>query len=423
MKSGSNNITMTEPELSACQRNDLIGVQVSLFDSFEETSFLQKEWDEFMESIEGGISLTYDWCRSWWKYYGQKSQLMIFVFRYQGEICAILPMFFEKVAIGIVGVSVVKMVGTDFTTTTTSVPIGRSFISKVLQILLEELRRHCRWDIFYMGPICGRSDSFEELRDILLKAIDSTYHAQVKNSGEQIYFKVAPSWDEQISGLTRENRRGMRRSYEKIIQQGVPLNCVHATIENFGQIFDNFVQLHQSHWNKIGKTGHFEAWPDSYDFHREVALIQLNRNRLKLYEINLNGQCIGYQYTYKFASTYYAFLFARKKFDKSEKIDFFRINFGEMIKQALKEDVKWVDTTRGKYEYELKLGGRLFQTRHIYIQPNKLLVRIRIVIFRSLAWMLNVAYIKLWRMRIAPRFHVKLGKFWLLWLKTNALSY
>jgi len=398
-------------------------IHVQVFNAFNEIAPMQQEWDDFVESMGGEIFLTYDWCRVWWNYYGKRRDLLVFVFRNNGSLCGILPMFLEKIWLGPVCVRVIKIVGTDFLPITLTIPVMPNFIYKVIQNFLNELHANYSWDILHMGPICGRYDSFDTLVGACTQAITKYYHIVTKISDVQTYFKVALSWDEQILGLSKQQRRAMRRKYERIFKQSRRLECIPASSENYLQFFDKFVQMHQYYWQNLGNPGHFGAWPASHEFHREVANVQLNHHRLRLYEIILDDCCIGYSYAYKFGDTYYYFLFARSDFGKRSKIDFVRIDFGEMVKRALNENVIWFDAMRGKYKYKQELGGQLFPIKNIYIHPNKLATQIRIRSFRSLSWMFNTCYSKIWRARIAPRIGWKLGPFWKLWIRSHMLSY
>jgi CelD/BcsL family acetyltransferase involved in cellulose biosynthesis len=400
---------------------DTINVQV--FNSFDEIASMQQEWDDFVEPIGGEIFLTYDWCRVWWKYYGKRRDLLVFVFKNNGSLCGILPMFLEKIWLGPVCVRVVKIVGTDFLPITVTVPVSHDVIYEVIHSFINKLRANYNWDILYIGAICGRYDSFDRLVGACAQATDSTCHVETKTSGVQTYIKVAASWDDQLAIFSRKRRAEMRRKYDRILKQGIQLESIPATDDNFKQFFENFVQMHQSYWQSLGYSGHFGAWPEAYKFHREVAAVQLNRQRLKFYKIVLDGHSIGYRYSYKFGDTYYNYLYARSQFGKSKKIDFTRIDFGEMVKRAVKEDVKWFDFMRGKYNHKLQLGGQMFPINNIYIYSNKLPSMIRVNVFRSLAWMLNVCYSKIWRDRIAHRLGLKLGPFWKAWLRFHMLTY
>jgi hypothetical protein len=103
---------------------------------------MQPQWDAFMEVAGGEIYLTYDWCRIWWKYYGGSRELKIFLFRHQGDLVGILPLFFDRMWLGPISVRMVSIVGTDFGITTASVPIRKEFIDDVIRHLSETVSQY-----------------------------------------------------------------------------------------------------------------------------------------------------------------------------------------------------------------------------------------------------------------------------------------
>ena len=79
-------------------RNDTMrDMSVEVCSSFNEVSISSSEWDDFVASVDGEIYSTYDWCSIWWKHYGSERQLYIYIFRYEGYVVGIVPLFMEKI--------------------------------------------------------------------------------------------------------------------------------------------------------------------------------------------------------------------------------------------------------------------------------------------------------------------------------------
>lgn len=398
-------------------------IKVEIFKSFEEISSMQQEWDRFMESVDAEIFLTYDWCRIWWKFYGRKRELSIFIFRRRDDICAILPLFFEKIWIGPIFVRVVKMVGTDYMPVTITVPIKKDFIDQIAAVLFRKIEGMWRWDLFYLGAICGRYDSTFKLLNAFKKALNSSYFYEVRSKDVQTYFTVANSWEHQVAKLSRKQRTNVKRTFREMNRKGIFVSSVIASKKTFLQMFNNFIHMHQSHWQKLGKPGHFGAWPASSEFHCEVASVQIEHNRLRLIEIKFNDQIVGYEYIYQLNSTYFWFLNARIEPKYSPEIDYKWISFHEKTKNALKDGVNCIDGMRGRYNYKLLMGGNLYPVNNIFIYPKNYSVSFRIMIFRLLAWFLDLCYSRIWRTRITPRLVFRPKVLWDKWIRFHILSY
>lgn len=398
------------------------GVIVDCFHNFNDLQLIKNEWDNFISLVCGEIFFTYDWCRTWWKYYGTKRDLAIFVFRSGNEICGILPVFREKLWIGPVSIAAIKMVGSDFMPVTITVPIKQEYIDQVIDRLIEKLKTLWKWHILYLGAICGRYDSLDTLVHAFKSKLGKEYCCELTESDVQTYFAVAPNWEAQVAALASKQRTNVRRTFRETSSKGIEISSNLASEESLSKMFDNFVEMHQKHWQEIGNAGHFGAWPYSKEFHREIAETQLDLNRLRLIEIKFNNIPVGYEYLYRLQDTYCWFLNARSDFENNKRIDYKWIAYRAKIESALNDGIKTIDGMRGMYDYKLLMGGKVLPSHNLFIYSTQFPVMQRVVIFRLLAKFLDILYHKLWRRRMAPRFGIKPRTFWKKWIRSSSLS-
>jgi CelD/BcsL family acetyltransferase involved in cellulose biosynthesis len=402
-------------------------VKVRLCDNFEQLEPIQQKWDDFVELAGGDIFLTYDWCRIWWKYYGGGRRLQVSLFfDDKDKLVGIIPLFFERIWLGPVFVRAAKIVSSDFTGDQITIPVLSDYIKPVLQRFFESLAGE-KWDILHIGPIAGLYGHYDNLKDALIRSFGSSNYVLSKLNGNQTYVKLSESLEKQIDSLSKNQRRTIKRSYKDLLQvacdKKLPFISNLATLDNFEEIFVGFVQMHQSHWQKLGKLGHFADWPDAHNFHFETAKVQLQKNRLRLLQIRLGDCPLGYEYDYKFGNLYYAILNARADIEQLPYLDH-SINIGtilyeEQVKNATKENVNYIDMMQGKDEYKLRLGGKLFPIRGLYIIPRRLPVMIRVFIFRILAGLLNIVYHKIWFRRVTLWLKLKPRPLWKIWIRTQ----
>jgi hypothetical protein len=396
-------------------------IDVQIFHNFEIISNMQQKWDRFIEDIKGEIFLTFDWCQLWWKYYGEGRHLKIFIFRLDGNLVGILPMFMEKIWLGPLCVRIIKIVGTDFTPITISVPIQKVFLKQVMSLFIHKLNQEWKWDVLHIGDICGRYDSFDFLATALKNTLSDAFHIFMNTNNVQTYFYLTDSLEKQIAKLNKKQRENIRRAYRSAESQGT-LNSSLASDENFNEYFDDFVHLHQRQWENIGQPGHFRDWPHSYEFHRDFATTQLKKGRLRLLKIAINNQCIGYKYGYKFGDLYHQFLSARIDDKSSTSIDFNKISFGEQVRLATTVDkVVAIDSMRGKYDHKIHLGGEMLPVRSIDIYPKKIFIILRITIFKYLSLLIDICYSKIWRRRIMTKLGLNSRPIWSTWIKTSGV--
>jgi len=151
------------------KRDNLKGVvegrilQVEIFEDFEDLTNLQPEWDAFMEEVDAEIFMSFDWCRIWWKFYGKKRRLAIYVFRHEKHICGILPIFIERIWLGPISVRVIRIVGADYVPVTVSVPVKEDYLDLVVKIFVEKIQERWRWDLIYLGALSGKYSLTDQL--------------------------------------------------------------------------------------------------------------------------------------------------------------------------------------------------------------------------------------------------------------------
>jgi len=398
-------------------------IKVNLYCSFEELASLREQWDDLAESVGSEIFLTYDWCRIWWRFYGKNRDLKVWIFHKGAELVGIMPLFLDKIWLGPVSIRAVRIVGSDHTMAQFSLPVVADHMTDVIEKLAESLLKE-KWDIMHMGSVAGLCGHYDKLKESLNRAFGDACGISSSENQVQTYFFVADTWDAQLAGLSKNARRNIKRKCKalKDVLQRRPgkLSSDFATVKNVDEVFRGFVDMHQKHWNRNGKLGHFGDWPDSFDFHKEMAHAQLKYDRLRLMHIKWGEYSLAYEYAYKFGSRYFAFLNSRTDMKDVADVSVGTTIFAERIKKAISENVRDVDAMRAKYDYKMRLGGKLLPMRDIYVFQKRILSRVRVYMFRLLSKLLHFCYYKIWFMRIAPSLPFRRRPLWQIWIRSFA---
>ena len=400
--------------------SEAIAVEVSR--SFDDVAHIQRQWDEFIESINGEIFLTYDWCRIWWKYYGAGRDLRIIVVRCDGVIVAILPVFLERLGFSPVSLRVINFVGTDHMPVTIMLPIDPRHLDQVVLLFMEELNKQYRWDLLYIGALCGRFYDMDRFVAAFNSRWANDYSFDVKTADVQTYFQLSESWEQQLAGLKKKQRQNINRAYKLLNSDQGTIRTSFSDAASYDQDFTEFLGMHQAQWKADGAAGHFGDWPHSSDFHREVVASQVGHGRLRLMKIEVGNVCLGYKYGYRLGKTSYQFLSARNTASDISDSGFTQVAFGEQAKKAIEAKVTWIDSMRGHYPHKLHLGGVLYPIKHVYIYPRNKITATRVAVFRNLVGLFDIIYNKVWRRRVMPRLGMKPGPFHPFWIKTHQLS-
>jgi CelD/BcsL family acetyltransferase involved in cellulose biosynthesis len=375
----------------------------STFTTFDGTEHLQEEWDAFMESIGAEVFLSYDWCRIWWKYYGQGRELRVFIFRTSGAVAGILPIFIEEIRCLTVKVKVARIVASHAMPTTVRVPILRSVFGAAVKAFATDLFSHCGVDLVHLGPLSGGYPDFENLLETCrVYAAETPCQVDTFTGDVQTYYYLEPAWEKQLSRLSKQERKRIRRSYKEIESARLPFTVSYADGRSLASVLDAFVKLHQARWQKVGKAGHFADWPYAREFHEENAAVQLQRGRLRLLELRINDKPIGYKFAFRFGQGMCAFLDARSESDMPGGVQFSHLAFSEQMQRAIREGVKWVDCMRGYYEHKHALGGTTEPIGNILLHRGGPSVSFKVFVLRKAAFIYDGFYYKLFHNRIAP---------------------
>ncbi len=401
--------------------NDSGDVVCSIHSSFDDVQDLREPWDAIVEASGAEIFLTFDWCRTWWDFYGHKRTLSLCVFRRDHEVVGLLPLFIERVRLGPVSVRAAKIVGSDFTLTQFTLPVKRECLPQVIDAFAGVAESQ-QWDICSLGPLSGFSHGQEDLRSLFGRLEGGSWRVQIEETGVHTVFELPGSWDEYLALLSKKERQLIRSNYRKIEADGIQVQRHVATKEDFAEVFGDFVTAHQEQWRQLGKAGHFGDWPRSEDFHRAVAQTQLERNRLHLLKVRVAADCVAYQYSYRMGQRYFEILMGRSSGDESHAVDMGRLLFAEQAQRAIEQGIRNIDSMRGRYEYKLRLGGKLFPLLRVRIVRKGACRELRVAGFGMCASLFDKAYYKLWYCRLGPKWSASRGPLWSTWIRSEGLK-
>jgi CelD/BcsL family acetyltransferase involved in cellulose biosynthesis len=400
-------------------------ITAEVFGSFEELAEIRQKWDELAQLSGAEVFLTFDWCRLWWKYYGAGRTLRVFVFTAADGLVGVVPLFSEAIRLWPVWVKAVKVVGSDFTMPQFGLPIKREYILPVVRRLYGKLRDE-QWDILHIGPLSGLYKSYELLRTAFKESFGDTHLVLTRSQNLQTVFRLAESWDGYLSCLDSKRRSAFKRHY-RLAQKaaggdGDSITTERADGENLPEMLGEFMRMHQSHWQKLRRLGHFGDWPRSEQFHRELAEAGLQQQRLRLVRIAAGQQLLGYKYGYIFGNTYVDFLDARVEPQGPGGIGPGRIMYGEMIKQAIQEKAVYIDSMQGIYKHKLEMGGELVDVQNLWVICRQPVRRLRVRLFRWLAYLWNLVYFRVWYQKVACRLPLRRKGLRSSWIRSCGLA-
>lgn len=400
-------------------KNDII--TCSIYSSFEEIENLRENWDSFIESIDGEIFLSFDWCRIWWKYYGCNRKLKIFIIMKKNIIVGIMPLFFEHIWFGPLPLTVVKFVCSDFTLSQFTFPVNCNYSMDVTRVFLESLLKF-KWNIASFGNFT----SFLNDRDLLTKSYFSLnsldLNVETYKVGVQTIFELNRSWEDYLSLLKKKDRQLILKNYRNIQKENLNFESSVATEENLHEFYSEFVLVHQTQWKHKKRGGHFGDWPKSIEFHNELAKFFIKNDKLKLLKVKMADDCFAYQYSYKFGNRYFEILMGRYFSSYFDNIDLGRLLFSEQVKQAIDQSISNIDSMQGYYDYKIRLGGKIFPLLRVRIIRSGLFNNIFLIFIDNFVKFIDIIYYKIWFTRVVPAIGFKNSNLWEYYIKIKNIN-
>ncbi|HUW84182.1 MAG TPA: GNAT family N-acetyltransferase [Phycisphaerae bacterium] len=384
-----------------------------VYASFAGVEEVRAEWDALVERVGGDIFSTYDWCRTWWRHYGQRRLLQIHLLRERDQLVAVLPLFWEKQEFGVFAVRLVRLVGCDHSLTTCSPVIHPDRLSLTVSALIEYLDRHCRWDLLHLGPLPGYYGQVSGLVNALrglrqIKSVELT----MDHRGQMV-FDLPSTFDAYLATLTKRERSNIRRERRDLSRSKSVSHGMLSDPEELGSALGVFISLHQTHWRQKGNLGHFHDWPRSEEFHREVAAHQMKLDRLVLTQLRVDDRVLASEYCYRLGDRAHWILDGRSREVGG------RTPFCEMVKLLMYLGVRQLDASRGLYEYKRRLGARVLPVHSILATAHSGLAAFPARFFRLWSRALDMAYYRLWFSRLAPRVPYLQCPLWPMWIKSR----
>lgn len=104
------------------------------------------------------------------------------------------------------------------------------------------------------------------------------------------------SWDEYLAGRSRNLREKVRRGGRKLERAHEVDYRLCEDPRNLTAAMDNLLRLHRRRWGE----GTAFAEPHVFAFHRELAEEMLQRGRLRLWSLTLDGETVAAWYGFRF---------------------------------------------------------------------------------------------------------------------------
>jgi CelD/BcsL family acetyltransferase involved in cellulose biosynthesis len=370
--------------------------------SFAATDSLREVWDNAVIRLGGSIYMSYDWCRTWWQFYGQGKELRIFLFTSADKVVGILPLYIDSLGWGPLRFRVARLLGANIPPKVFEPAIDETFAERMFEAVLGRLFQTDKCDLLSLGPVSELHEPTGKLPGVCRLRRDLVARCRATAGEVHTVFWLPPTMDEYFEGLSKTERK--KRKYElRLLQKECDIKVdVLKDGRGLDEEFSRFVSQHTAQWNAEGKAGHFGAWPKGREFNQALVKAQGALGRVRFVRIIADGQVVSNQYVFAFGDSWYWELPARAMGREWERLSLGPAGLITTIESAIQEGKRRLEGGIGHYEYKVKLGAKEHKLLRIHALANRPATRLRMLLFTALRTCLVYGYHKIWYRRIAP---------------------
>jgi CelD/BcsL family acetyltransferase involved in cellulose biosynthesis len=361
-----------------------VSLQIDVVSSDAEFAALAEDW----EALQAGARVTsvfetFDWQHLWWRHYGRGRPLRLLLARSAGALVGILPLFIDVDTVAIASpVRLLRFVGTGGDTSPDDLgPIlaaGRE--TEIAGALADAALALPGWDVLSTSDLQPENAFGAALA---ARATTAGLATRQGRSERIAYLTLPESYEAWLRSLHRDRRYRVRHIRKKLAAAHPARFFVWDDSATLPEGIDTLVRLHLKRWR--GRSESFSS-PEYIAFHGALMAACLERDRLRLYCLEISGAIAAMYYFYRFRGRVYLM---QSGFDPDLAAwKPGQVLLGHVVEHAIGEKHEILDFLRGDHRYKDELatgvrqtvfcdvfrptlGAYLYRTRRIYLPAVK----------------------------------------------------
>ena len=267
---------------------------------------LEPAWNDLLGKAGATVFQSFEWNRAWWKYKaGRFDRLHILLFRCDGEIAGIAPLFIHPVRVA--GVTVARrltFIGTGLTDYVDILADPRheaEVFGALVRLLTTE---HSSWDLFDMEDVNETSHLVTQVAGMLKEAGLNVYTYQ----GNVCPYVLLPERAEELFQASGPaSGYNFRRKQKKLQSKFSPeLRIYRSEGDNLETAIGDFSRVHGGRWKSQGYPSAFDD-PAMQAYHVEFSRHFARRGWLRLYILYAGGEPVATTYNFNYRGRIYMY--------------------------------------------------------------------------------------------------------------------
>ena len=391
-------------------------MRAQTFTSFEDAHAIMLEWDALVAALNGSLYMTFAWCEVWWRHYSARRELRVVAVRSRDELVGVLPFFIDRLATPLGRARVAKLVGSDSTLAVMEPLVQPNLAREAFALTMTKLFDDDHVDMVHVGPCSGTLAAVGAVR-AAVSNVDAGHIVRYREAGSHTVFDLSDGFDGYLKGLSSHQRSNYRRKLKKLNNSfALDLDVVQAG-PALEREFEKFIEMHQAQWKAVNKLGHFDDWPGSREYSWDLVRSLAANDCLRLVRLLADDRVVAYYWCFTLGGTYYWRLSARLFGEEWDQFALGRVGVVKMMELANRYGATAIEAGVGSYGYKENLNAQTHPLHSITVRRNGLLAHLRALLTLAYGDFLNLAYYRVWYIRVSPRVKLLRRPLWRRWIR------
>ena len=326
-------------------------ISVSLLTDSRAFQGMKAEWNQLLkESESNNIFLTWEWLHTWWKIYGETSELNIIAVRdHLGKLVGIAPFKVAKRrSLGIGSTRVLEFIGWggDVTTEYLDIIAKKGWEPIVFNSVAEFIFRNRSWEKVDLRHFSSTSPAIPVIKRFLEQR-GVAY--RIERSSICPIVVLPKSWEEFLFGKSLNFRKKMKE-YLRTTRRDLGVRLVSCdSLEMLQGEMDALIKLHLNRWGQNSRAFRTKKY---VAFHRRVSRLFLEKGLLRMFFLKQKDKALAGIYCFHHNKKYYYYQSGWDKEHSKYRLGMVLLN--EVLKEAIRERADEFDLLTGEEAYKYR---------------------------------------------------------------------
>lgn len=363
----------------------IVLLKMVIITSEKDFSDLEHSWTALADQADVTIFQTFEWNRTWWKYFGKKGALHILLFYDRDKLVGIIPLFWDTITyFGVTIYTALRFLGSNISQAKGKKLIGlisytdylnaiilpgyeRAVFGKFIDYIKQE---RAAYDELLLDAVSGNS----AILGVLIPLLESKGIAfEIKETMSSQVVVLPQSWEKYLTSLSKNRRYQTRLALKRGTDEEIKVFEIEETDQEEGMLLDyeQLCEMHQKKWNSLGALGSFYE-DRSYQFYKEVTLKFFRRGWAKFFKavpVSAKDQCAAFDLVYEYKHRLFAVHGVADHKSPHYKMGPGIVLLAVTLKNAIEQQSNMYDFLRGCEEYKLGYANKEIKNKTVFVYP------------------------------------------------------